>query len=173
MTSAINQVWVSDITYVKTNQGWLYLTVIIDLFNRKVIGWSMSDRMYAEQTIISAWNMAVKNNPINEQLIFHSDRGIQYACDRFKNKLKAFPLVKQSMSRKGNCWDNAVAESFFKSLKVEAIYHYRFNTKNQAKLAIFEYIEMWYNKNRRHSFLNNLTINEFENLTNFDLGLRA
>ena len=122
----------------------------------------MSERMYTEQTIIPAWNMAVKNRPIQSSLTFHSDRGIQYAANRFRKKLKAYPLVKQSMSRKGNCWDNAVAESFFKSLKVEAIYQYHFKDKTQAKLAVFEHIETWYNINRRHSHLNNLTIKEFE-----------
>ena len=162
LTSDENQVWVSDITYIHTNNGWLYLTIILDLYDRKIIGWNMSDRMYTEQTIIPAWNMAVKNRPINSPLIFHSDRGIQYAANRFRKKIKAYPLVKQSMSRKGNCWDNAVAESFFKSLKVEAIYQYRFNTKNQAKIAVFEYIETWYNISRRHSHLENLTKKEFE-----------
>lgn len=106
--------------------------------------------------------MAVKNRPINYSLVFHSDQGIQYASNRFRKKLKAYPLVKQSMSRKGNCWDNAVAESFFKSLKVEVIYQYRFKNKNQARLVVFEYIEIWYNKNRRHTHLNNLTIKKFE-----------
>ena len=162
LTSNENQVWVSDITYIQTDKGWLYLTIILDLYDRKIIGWSMSERMYTEQTIIPAWNMAVRNRPIYSSLIFHSDRGIQYASKRFRNKLKAYHLVKQSMSRKGNCWDNAVAESFFKSLKVEAIYQYHFMNKNQAKLAVFEYIETWYNINRRHSHLNNLTIKEFE-----------
>ena len=162
LTSNTNQVWVSDITYIQTGNRWLYLTVILDLFDRKIIGWNMSDRMYTNQTIIPAWNMAVKNRPISSSLIFHSDQGIQYASGRFRKKLKAYPFVKQSMSRKGICWDNAVAESFFKSLKVEAIYQYHFENKNQAKLAVFEYIETWYNKNRRHSHLNNLTIKDFE-----------
>ncbi len=162
LTSDTNQVWVSDITYIQTGNGWLYLTIILDLYDRKIIGWSMSERMYTEQTIIPAWNMAVKNRPIHSPLIFHSDRGIQYAAKRFRKKLKAYPLVKQSMSRKGNCWDNAVAESFFKSLKVEAIYQYHFKDKIQAKLAVFEYIETWYNINRRHSHLGNLTMKEFE-----------
>lgn len=162
-----NQVWVSDITYIKTRQGWLYLTVILDLYDRKVIGWSMSGTMNANDTIIRAWNMAVKNRPILSPLIFHSDRGIQYACERFRNKLKSYPLVSQSMSRKGNCWDNAVAESFFKSLKVEAIYPYKFKNNEITKLSVFKYIETWYNKNRRHSALGNLTIKEFEKFNNY------
>lgn len=156
------QVWVSDITYIKTDQGWVYLTIILDLFDRKIIGWSISERMNTSHTIIPAWNMACNNRKIELPLIFHSDRGVQYASDRFRKKLKVHKLVKQSMSRKGNCWDNAVAESFFKSLKVEAVYPYRFTTRKQAKLAVFEYIEAWYNQNRRHSALGGLTIKEFE-----------
>ena len=117
------QVWVSDITYIRTNRGWLYLTVIIDLFDRKVVGWAMSKGMTAEETIIAAWRMAVNNRPINQELIFHSDRGIQYACTKVTNILNANELVQRSMSRKGNCWDNAVAESFFKTIKVEVVYN--------------------------------------------------
>jgi len=118
--------------------------------------------MYTNSTIIPAWEMACKNRTINLAIVFHSDRGMQYASERFRNKLSAYPLVQQSMRRKGNCWDNAVAESFFKSLKVEAIYQYRFKDKSQAKLSVFEYIETWYNKNRRYSHLGGLTIKEFE-----------
>jgi len=163
------QVWVSDITYIKTGKGWIYLTVIIDLFDRKVIGWATSERMNAKYTIIPAWKMAIQNRAIHQPLIFHSDRGIQYACNEFKNMIKHNLLIMQSMSRKGNCWDNAVAESFFKSLKVEAIYPYRFDTKNEAVLAVFEYIETWYNRNRRHSALGGLTINEFEKFNQINL----
>ena len=162
LVSRSAQVWVSDITYIRTNKGWLYLTIVLDLFDRKVIGWTMSERMYTNDNIIPAWNMACRNRKITLPLIFHSDRGIQYASDRFRNKHKAYPLVQQSMSRKGNCWDNAVAESFFKSLKVEAICPYYLKNRLDAKLAVFEYIETWYNKNRRHSHLGGLTINEFE-----------
>lgn len=118
--SRTNQVWVSDITYIETKQGWMYLTVIIDLFNRKVVGWSMSDNLTAQGTIVAAWNMAIKSTKITEELIFHSDRGTQYASYAFTDIIKGHGgLVKQSMSRKGNCWDNAVAEPFFKSLKTE------------------------------------------------------
>ncbi len=112
--SRINQVWVSDMTYVQTGQGWMYLTVIIDLFNRKVVGWSMSDDLTTENTIVRAWNMAIKNNHITEELIFHSDRGSQYASYAFTKMIKNYDgMIRQSMSRKGNCWDNAVAEPFF------------------------------------------------------------
>ncbi|WBL24252.1 IS3 family transposase [Zunongwangia sp. HGR-M22] len=158
-----NQVWVSDITYVQTKQGWSYLTVIIDLFNRKVIGWALSDTLNTEDTIIKAWQMAIKNTTLTQPLIFHSDQGIQYASQRFTNLLKSYNgLVKQSMSRKGNCWDNAVAESFFKSLKVEWVYWHKYKLRSQAELSIFQWIETWYNTRRRHSYLGNRTIKEFE-----------
>jgi len=158
-----NQVWVSDITYIKTKQGWIYLTVIIDLFNRKVVGWSLSSNLTTEHTIVKAWNMAIKGTILTQSLIFHSDRGIQYASDRFTSLIKTYNgLVKQSMSRKGNCWDNAVAESFFKSLKVEWVYRHNYKQRSQAELSIFQWIETWYNNKRRHSFLGNRTIKEFE-----------
>lgn len=157
--------WVSDITYIHTNQGWLYLTVIVDLADRKVIGWALSENLTTSTTVIAAWNMAIKNRPIQHNLLFHSDRGIQYACSEFTNRLDANKYVTRSMSRKGNCWDNAVAESFFKTLKVECVYHIKFTTREQAELAIFEYIETWYNRNRRHSAINGLTILEYEQLT--------
>lgn len=160
----LGQVWVSDITYVRTQNGWLYLTVIIDLYNRKVIGWSMSKSLEAQQTIIPAWRMAVNNCPVTGKLLFHSDRGVQYACEAFTNILKSNKLIIRSMSRKGNCWDNAVAESFFKTIKVEWIYSRTFMNQNQATLSIFEWIESWYNKKRRHSFLDYMTIDEFEKL---------
>ena len=161
--SRINQVWVSDMTYVQTNQGWMYLTIIIDLFNRKVVGWSMSDNLTTEHTIVRAWNMAIRNNDIKKELIFHSDRGSQYASYSFTRMIKNYDgLVKQSMSRKGNCWDNAVAESFFKSLKVEWVYKHKYQYRSQAELSIFSWIETWYNKNRRHSALGMKSINQFE-----------
>lgn len=158
-----NQVWVSDITYIQTKQGWLYLTVIIDLFNRKVVGWSLSHDLTTEATIIKAWNMAIKRTSLKQSLIFHSDRGIQYASQRFSSIIKSYKgRVRQSMSRKGNCWDNAVAESFFKSLKVEWVYRHSYKLRSEAELSIFKWIETWYNNKRRHSFLGNRTIKEFE-----------
>ena len=159
------QAWVSDITYIRTMKGWLYLTIILDLFDRKVIGWSLSSDMSAENTSIAAWRMANKNRPFMGKLIFHSDRGIQYACNAFANLLGSYKNIERSMSRKGNCWDNAVAESFFKSIKVELIYRNKYQNREEAALSVFEWIETWYNKNRRHSALGNLTINEFEKLT--------
>jgi len=106
--------------------------------------------------------MAVKNRALSNSLIFHSDRGVQYACHSFADLLYSYKCIERSMSRKANCWDNAVAESFFKTIKTELVYRNRYADKNQAALSIFEWIETWYNKNRRHSALGNLTINEFE-----------
>ena len=160
------QVWVSDITYIKTFQGWLYLTVIIDLFDRKVIGWSFSRSLKAIHTTIPAWRMAVSNRPITQPLIFHSDRGVQYACHEFKNLLQSYKLIERSMSRKGDCWDNAVAESFFKTLKVEHVYHKNFKTFKEAELSIFEYIEAWYNVNRIHTTIKSSIKNKEEILIN-------
>jgi len=166
------QVWVSDITYVRTSKGWLYLTVIIDLFDRKVVGWAMSKGLSAEETTIAAWRMAIKNRPVVDNLIFHSDRGIQYACSAFSNVLDANKWVCRSMSRKGNCWDNAVAESFFKTIKVEFVYENRFADQNDAKISLFNWIETWYNRKRRHSALGYKTMEEFE-LTNNNQKLAA
>ena len=158
----LNEVWVSDITYIKTATGWLYLTTIIDLYDRQVIGWSLSTRLYTNQTIIPAWKMAVSKREITKPLLFHSDRGIQYASIEFRKLINKNTLITQSMSRKANCWDNAVAESFFKTLKVELIYHHNFKTTQEAKLAVFEYIEVWYNRKRLHSALGYKTPKEME-----------
>ncbi len=135
------QAWVSDLTYIRTGEGWLYLTMIMDLYDRNVIGWALSESMKAAETTIPAWQMAIKNRPIERDLIFHSDRGVQYACHAFTKLLKRHPLVVQSMSGKGNCWDNAVAESFFKSLKSELVYQQDFPTQVMAKQAVFEYYD--------------------------------
>lgn len=160
--AVLNKAWVSDITYIRTNQGWLYLTTILDLFDRQIIGWSLSDTMLTKETIIPAWKMAIAKRKIDRKLIFHSDRGVQYASKEFRRCLNGNPLITQSMSRKGNCWDNAVAESFFKTLKVELIYHQEYVTIQQAKLAVFEYIEVWYNRKRLHSSLGYNTPVEIE-----------
>ena len=153
MTCRLNEVWVSDITYIKTSSGWLYLTTIIDLYDRQVIGWSLSTSLSAKKTIVSAWNMATSKRKIVKSLIFHSDRGTQYACCEFRELLKKNSHIKQSMSRKGNCWDNAVAESFFKTLKTELVYVKKFKNQAVAKTELFEYIEIWYNRQRLHSTL--------------------
>lgn len=158
------EIWVSDITYVRTRSGWLYLTVIIDLYDRKVIGWSMSKGLSAMETIITAWFMAIRNRPVTQDIIFHSDRGVQYACKEFTDILNANKLIIRSMSRKGNCWDNAVAESFFKTIKVEWIYAHTFANQREAQLSIFEWIESWYNRKRRHSALGYKTMDEFNEI---------
>ena len=160
-----SRVWVSDITYIQTKEGFLYLTTIIDLYDRKIIGWSLSNGMSTEETTLTAWKMAIKNRNCEEGLIFHSDRGVQYASKKFANTIESYGVIR-SMSRKGNCWDNAVAESFFKSLKTELIYGNKLITKQQMELEIFEYIEIWYNKKRRHGALNYKTIEEFNNQNN-------
>jgi transposase InsO family protein len=159
---APGKVWVSDITYIRTKEDFLYLTSVIDLYDRKVVGWSISDNLTAKQTTIKAFEMAKKNRKVTSGMIFHSDRGVQYACEEFRTAIKG--KIVQSMSRKGNCWDNAVAESFFKTLKVEMIYGNKTITAKEMELKIFEYIEIWYNKNRRHSAINNLTIEEFNSM---------
>lgn len=160
--ATLNEVWVSDITYVRTEQGWLYLTTIIDLYDRQVIGWALSSNLSTKRTIIPAWRMALSKRNITKPLIFHSDRGVQYASNLFRNHLKDNKLITQSMSRKGNCWDNAVAESFFKTLKTELIYHEKYESILQAKTSIFEYIEVWYNRKRLHSSLGYKTPVEVE-----------
>lgn len=156
-----SQKWVSDITYVRTGEGWVYLSIIMDLYDRKIIGWSMSEQLDAESTVISAFKMAIGNRPLSSsRLMFHSDRGVQYACHGFRDCLRQHSIV-QSMSRKGDCWDNAVAENFFKIIKSELIDHHHYSTKQQARVDIFEFIEVWYNKKRKHSYLNYVTPEQF------------
>ena len=140
-----SKVWVGDITYIHTKDGFIYLTTVIDLFDRKVVGWSISTTLKAEHTVVAALKMAVHNRTPKKGMIFHSDRGVQYACDELVSLLGEMKMV-QSMSRKGNCWDNAVAESFFKSLKCELVYGCKLLTAAEMELEIFEYIECWYNK---------------------------
>lgn len=136
--------------------------MILDLADRKVVGWALNETMHAEVTSVAAWKMAVKCRPIKTELLFHSDRGVQYACNEFRKQFGGLPVI-QSMSGKGDCWDNAVAESFFKTLKTEMVYHREFKSKNEAKFAVFEYLEVWYNRKRRHSALGFLTPEEFFN----------
>ena len=158
----IGKAWVSDLTYIKTIEGWLYLTVIVDLADRKVVGWSLSQTMKTSDTVIPAWKMAITNRPITTNLIFHSDRGVQYACYEFRDVLKIHPLVMQSMSRKANCWDNAVAESFFRTLKTELIHPMEVKSIAKTKIEVFEFIEIWYNRKRIHASLGYLTPIEYE-----------
>ncbi len=151
---------VSDITYIPTSNGFLYLTIVLDLFNRDVIGWNLSSNMTAKDTVLAALNKTSNNHRFDKGMIFHSDRGVQYASKATRNTLKSYGII-QSMSRAGNCWDNAVAESFFKSLKAEMIYGNKLVGANQMRIKIFEYIEIWYRKKRRHSYLGYKTIEEF------------
>jgi len=148
----LGQVWVSDITYIRSEQGWLYLTTVMDLGDRQILGWSLSHGMSAEETSIAAFNQAVLRRSPGDKLMFHSDRGVQYACGDFTEKLDDYSIT-QIMSRKGNCWDNAPAESFFKTLKHELDMPVRFQSYQQARSAIFEFIEIWYNRKRLHSAL--------------------
>lgn len=148
----LNEVWVSDMTYISTKRGWIYLTTIIDLYNREIIGWSLSKRRTAITTTIPAWQKALNTRKVTQPLIFHSDRGIEYTCNLFRNALKANPLITQSMSRRGNCWDNVVAESFFKTFKYELNENQSFKSMTQARVMIIEYIN-WYNTERLHSSL--------------------
>lgn len=148
-TNVIDEVYVGDITYIRTQQGWLYLAVVIDLFSRKVVGWSMDDNMQVS-LVNNALQMALYNRKPPSQLIWHTDRGSQYASDSHRELLSEHDIL-QSMSRKGDCWDNAVSESFFHSLKTELVHHERFKTRAEANQAIFEYIEVFYNRQRLHS----------------------
>ena len=158
--STKNEKYVGDITYISTGEGWLYLATVIDLYSRKVVGWSMNDEM--EVSLVNdALNMALRHRKPSKGLIWHTDRGSQYASYSHRDLLKENGIV-QSMSRKGNCWDNAVAESFFKSLKSDLVYQNIFYTKYQAKQEIFKYIEFFYNRIRPHSYLGNLSPVEFE-----------
>ena len=166
IVAAPAKAWVSDITYIQTVRGFVYLTIIMDLFDRKIIGWSLSNGMTTKETTLPAWEMAVKNRKVTEDLIFHSDKGVQYANKMFSKALNAHKFVRRSMSRKQNHNDNAVCESFFRSLKLELIYGSTLLTRKQMKAEVYEYIENWYNKKRRHSFLGYKTIEEFDQIHN-------
>ena len=146
-----NTVWVSDITYIWTLEGWLYLAVILDLYSRQVVGWAMSDRLTSDFIIKALYQAIGSRNP-GSCCILHSDRGVQYASVDFRAVLNSHGFI-QSMSRKGNCYDNAVAESFFHTLKTEHVYDYRYETRADARQSIFDYIEIFYNRQRRHSAL--------------------
>lgn len=157
---APNQAWVGDITYIPTAQGWLYLAVLLDLFSRRVIGWSMGETL-DRSLCLSALQMALLSRKPPPGLVHHTDRGSQYASDEYQAALLAFGLA-CSMSRKGNCWDNAVAESFFATLKAELCNRLHFETRAQARQAIFEYIEVFYNRERLHSSLDYTSPTEYE-----------
>lgn len=156
-----NEKWVTDITYVWTREGWLYLAVVLDLYSRKVIGWAM-DQSMERRLVMNALQMALLARRPEKGLLLHSDRGSRYASNDYQQILKDNKIT-CSMSRKGNCYDNAVMESFFATLKQELVYHRQYQTRNEAKQDIFEYIQVWYNRKRRHSALGYLSPEQFEN----------
>ena len=162
---APNQKWVGDISYIWTDEGWMYLAVVIDLFSRTVVGWSMQPTM-SRQLVCDALMMALWCRGFPRNVLFHSDRGSQYCSYDYQKLLKSFGFV-CSMSRKGNCWDNAVAESFFHSLKTELVYTERYVTREIAKQSIFQYIEVYYNRVRRHSAIGSIAPQVFENQCKF------
>ena len=158
---APNQRWVADFTYVSTNEGWLYVAVILDLFSRRIVGLAMSERMTAS-LVLSALTQAFLHRQPGAGLVHHSDRGCQYTSHDFQQLLALYGMV-ASMSGTGNCYDNATAESFFHTLKTEHVYFENYQTRQQAKESIFEYVEAFYNRKRRHSTLNYVSPVEFEN----------
>lgn len=155
-----NEKWVTDITYIPTDEGWMYLCVIIDLFSRIVVGWCMADHMRSELTV-NALRMAAFNRKLPRSVIMHSDKGSQYACKAFQDEIETLKFT-SSMSGKGCCYDNAACESFFGTLKVELCDDESYKTVEQAKSSVFEYIETYYNRKRRHSTINYMTPNQFE-----------
>ena len=155
-----NKKWVSDITYIKVQRQWLYLAVVMDLFSRKVIGWALDTHM-RETLVTDALDMAVSGREIRHDTLLHSDRGVQYRGNAYQDALREYGIT-CSMSRTGNCWDNAVMESFFSRLKVELVYAENYKTIDEARTGIFEYIEMFYNRQRRHSAIDFMSPYEYE-----------
>ena len=155
----VNRIWVSDITYIWTLEDWLYVCAILDLCSKEVIGWSISENIDS-QLALKAFTRACESKNPKPGVIFHTDKGVQYACEAFREALKEKNMI-QSMSRKGNPYDNAVSESFFNTLKTEEVYQHTYFTKQQARTSIFEYIEIYYNRVRLHSSLGYLTPMEF------------
>lgn len=159
---APDRVWAGDITYVWTREGWLYLAVVIDLFSRMVVGWSVGECI-TRRLVMDALSMGVGRRRPASGLIHHSDRGVQYASSDFQELLREFNMT-CSMSRKGDCWDNAVAESFFGKLKTERVFFADYRTRDEARRDIVDYIEMFYNSRRRHSYLGNVSPRRFEEM---------
>ncbi len=158
----INQKWACDTTFIPTRKGWLYLATVIDLYSRKVVGWSMRQKN-DKKLVIDALHMAIRRRKPKKGLICHSDQGVQYASGDYKSILSKHKIV-QSMSRKGCCWDNAVAESFFNNIKNEMIFNAKYRCQNEARAAIFDYIEIFYNRQRIHQSLGYITPNDFEKM---------
>jgi transposase InsO family protein len=161
VAGATNKLWSSDITYIWTKEGWLYLSVVLDVYSRRIVGWSMNRRL-TKELVIEAVNQALSYRNPGRNMIFHSDQGSQYASNRFR-KLLADNEIKASMSGKGNCYDNAITETFFHTLKTELVYFENYQTREEAKLSIFEYIEVFYNRKRRHSAIGYQNPVDFEN----------
>jgi putative transposase len=161
---SLNKLWAADITYIRTREGWLYLSVLLDLNSRAVIGWN-TDSFMDENLITTTLDKALKQRKPTGELILHSDRGSQYAGQRYRDMLSENNIT-QSMSSKGNCYDNAPVESFFSTLKRELVYRQSYKTREEAKQSLFEYIEVFYNRQRRHSSLGYLSPLQFENLNN-------
>jgi transposase InsO family protein len=157
-----NQVWASDITYIWTREGWLYLAVIVDLFSRHIVGWAMSNHL-GQELALNALKQALWRRRPPQGVLFHSDQGVQYACQAFRKLLNHHKCI-QSMSGKGNCYDNAVVESFFHTLKTELIYFENYSTREAAKNSIFEYMESYYNRDRLHSTLKYCSPVQFEQM---------
>jgi transposase InsO family protein len=144
-----NETWTTDITYIPTDEGWLYLAAVEDLFTREIVGWSMSERIDS-RLVVDALAMAIARHCPGDSLVAHSDRGVQYASEHYQRLLKAHGIT-CSMSRRGNSWDNAPMESFFATLKKELVHHEQYQSRNEARQSLFEYIEVFYNRVRRHS----------------------
>jgi putative transposase len=159
-SSSANEIWTSDITYIWTKEGWVYLAVVLDIYSRKIIGWAIQQRATAD-IVLKALMMAIVNRKPGKEIIFHSDRGSQYTSELVRSRLNLYGF-RQSMSGKGNCYDNAITESFFSLLKRELVYLTIFETREQARREIFEYIEIFYNRQRIHSSLGYLSPVEFE-----------
>ena len=155
-----NQKWAVDITYILTDEGWLYLAGVMDLCSRRIVGWSMADHMKTD-LVSDALKMAIDHRQPGPDLLHHSDRGVQYASDDYQHLLQ-LNQMQSSMSGKGNCWDNAVKESFWSTLKTELVHHQKYATREQARQSIFEYIEIFYNRKRLHSSLGYLSPEAFE-----------
>jgi transposase InsO family protein len=162
--SAPNQVWLGDITYVATEEGWLYLAGVLDLYSRRLTGWAVSEHIDT-QLILAAWGMALTQGQPPAGLVFHSDRGVQYASQDYRQALQNSQAI-ASMSRKGNCYDNAAMESFWSTLKQELVYRRHFKTRDEARQAIFDFIEVFYNRRRLHSSLGYRSPIDFETLNN-------
>lgn len=160
VAEAPDRKWVSDITYIKVGRTWLYLAAVMDLFSRKIIGWALDDHM-RESLVLEALNMAVSHRQPRTGTLIHSDRGVQYRANEYQEALQAYGL-RCSMSRKGNCWDNAVMESFFSRLKVELIYAENYKSVQEARSGIFEYIELFHNRTRRHSAIGYISPHAYE-----------